>query len=214
MHTAEIVAQALLEIHAVGFTPDKPITFKTGLISPVYVDNRKLPYHPEQWTKVLEGLRTEILSDEIVFDVLSGVETAGIPHSAALSFLIKKPSVFVRKAAKDHGTKKMVEGGEVAGKTVLLIEDHVTTGHSSLKAVEVLRAAGATVTDCLAITSYKFPEEDQAFATAGVKLHTLTTFPAIFKAAIVMKQVTPDQVAVVEDWLQDPQGWAKRHGFS
>lgn len=213
MTVAESVAKALLEISAVGFSPTKPITFKTGLISPVYVDNRKLPFNPAQWSLVLDGFKQLLNQDQVAFDILSGVETAGIPHSAALSYILQKPSVFVRKAAKDHGTKKMVEGGEVAGLKVLLIEDHVTTGHSSLAAVKVLREAGATVTDCVCVTSYKFPEETQAFTDAGVQLHTLTTFDEIFKAAIEMAKITPAEVKIVQEWLDDPKNWAKKHGF-
>jgi len=214
MSTQLKVATALLDVNAVVFLPDKPITFKTGLISPVYVDNRKLPFNPSQWAIVLAGFKELLKRDQVEFDILSGVETAGIPHSAVLGFLLHKPSVFVRKAAKDHGTKKMVEGGDVVDKRVLLIEDHVTTGSSSLKAVEVLRQAGAIVTDCLCVTSYTFPEVDQAFAQAKVTLHTLTSFETIFKAAIEMSKITPAEVATVQDWLNDPHNWAKKHGFA
>lgn len=207
------VAKALLEINAIGFVPDKPITFKSGIVSPVYVDNRKLPFHPQQWQLIFEGFQSLVQTENINFEILSGVETAGIPHSAVLAYLLKKPSVFVRKAAKDHGTKKMVEGGDVKGKNVLLLEDHVTTGGSSLKAVTSLREAGAVVTDCISITKYEFPEVEANFAAADVKLHTLTNFDEIFEQAVAMKKLDQSKVSLIQDWLQDPHGWAAKQGL-
>lgn len=137
------IAQILLKINAVGFVPDNPIMFKSGIKSPVYVDNRKLPFYPKEWEKVILGFEALTKEKSLQFDIIAGIESAGIPHSAALGFLMKKPSVFVRKKIKEHGTKKLVEGGDVNGKQVLLIEDLVTTGSSSLAGVEALREGGA-----------------------------------------------------------------------
>jgi len=209
MNMNKSVAQALLEINAVGFSLEKPIVFKSGIISPVYVDNRKLPFFPTNWKTVLEALALLIEESRIEFDVVAGIETAGIPHSAALGFMLKKPSVFVRKQAKDHGTKKMVEGGDVRGKRVLLIEDHVTTGGSSLAGVKSLRAEGAIVTDCLSITSYEFEEVTKAFGYAQVTLHTATTFQAILTEAVVMKKMNEVEMATVKNWLGNPHDWGK-----
>ncbi len=211
MTTEDNIAKALLEIGAVGFSLEKPIRFKTGILSPVYVDNRKLPFYPSRWQIIFQGFEQLIEDSYISFDVLSGVETAGIPHSAALGYVLKRPSVFVRKTVKDHGTKKMVEGGDVVGKKVLLIEDHVTTGSSSLTAVESLRDAGAIVTDCLSITSYEFKEAKAAFSKAHVRLHTLTSFSHIFKSAIQMKKITDKEVKIVKEWINNPYSWSKKH---
>lgn len=209
MTTAQAVAQALLKIKAVGFTPDKPITFKSGIISPVYVDNRRLPFNPEEWHVVMRGFDELIKNEGLEFDVIAGIETAGIPHSAALSFVLNKPSVFVRKGAKDHGTKKMIEGGDVKGKKVLLIEDHVTTGGSSLAGVRPIRDEGGTVTDCLAVTSYEFAESNEAFEKAEVKLHTLTSFSVILDEALKMNIFGEREKGIVEEWLKDPHNWGK-----
>lgn len=198
------VAQALLEIKAVGF-PDQPITFKSGIKSPVYVDNRRFPFYPAAWKTVIEGFAA--LSQTVEFEVIAGIETAGIPHSAALGLFLQQPSVFVRKQVKDHGTKKRVEGGVVEGKRVLLIEDHITTGGSSLSGVAALRAEGATVTDCFAITSYEFAEAEQAFAEAGVTLHTLTSFSQILSVAENQSILQPSSLASVKNWLADPHHW-------
>ena len=126
---AQAVARAMLAIGAVSFVPDAPVTFKSGIVSPVYCDGRKLPFAPEgvahRHSRVREVDRGRRASE---FDVLGGIETAGIPHSAALSYAMNVPSIFIRKAAKEHGLKRRVEGGDVTGKRVLLVEDVVTTG--------------------------------------------------------------------------------------
>ena len=128
--TAAAVARALLEIDAVVFTPDAPITFKSGIKSPVYVDNRRVPFWPAQWRVVLDGFAQAARG--LTFDVIAGIAVGGVPHSSALAYLLGAPSVFVRKEAKEHGTRSQIEGGDVSGKTVLLVEDLVTTGGSSL----------------------------------------------------------------------------------
>lgn len=208
------VAEALIEIGAVGFALKKPITFKSGIVSPVYVDNRKFPFHPKQWQVVIDGFKQVISDEEIAFTVLAGIATAGIPHSAALAYSLGVPSVFVRKESKDHGTKKMIEGGEVAGENVLLLEDLVTTGGSSLAGVAALRAERAVVSDCLVIISYGFQEAVDLFAAANVQLHPLTTFEVVFDVAREKNLLTVQEKAVVSDWLTDPWGWAGRHSIS
>lgn len=207
MTTSQAVASALLDIGAVGFSLDTPITFKSGMLSPVYVDNRRLPFHPTQWRVILDGFAQLIQEKQIEFDTIAGVESAGIPHSAALGYLMQKPSIFVRKKVKDHGTKSRVEGGPVEGSTVLLLEDLVTTGSSSLAVVEALREAQAIVRDCLVIVNYDFPESRAGFAAAKVRLHPLTTFEDILNEGIKRKKITAVQRKSVTDWLADPWAW-------
>ncbi len=203
------VARALIEIGGVGFVPDNPITFKSGILSPMYMDNRKFPSYPEQWKIVLDGFRDIIAEKNIEFEMIAGIETAGIPHSSALGALMMKPSVFIRKAAKDHGTKKMVEGGEVGGKTVLLIEDLVTTGGSSLHGVEELRNARAKVSDCLVIVGYELQEAKDAFEKEKVKLTQLTDVTTILQVAEEMGMITKENKKIVSEWLENPRGWGK-----
>jgi orotate phosphoribosyltransferase len=207
------IAEALIEIKGVGFRPDDPITFKSGMKSPVYCDNRAFPFWPKQWAKVIHGFEKLIVEKNIPCDVVGGIEAAGIPHSAALGFSMAKPSVFIRKEAKEHGTKKRVEGGDVSGKRVLLVEDLVTTGMSSLSGVQALRAEGAVVTDCLAIISYNFAEAVEQFAKAGVRLHPLTTFEAVLDIAVQRSMIDAAGAASIHDWLSDPRGWAAGKGL-
>jgi len=207
------IAEALVAIDGVGFRPNSPITFKSGIVSPVYCDNRRFPFWPAEWAKVIDGFERLIGEREIPLDIVGGVEAAGIPHSAALGFAMKRPSVFIRKEAKDHGTKKLVEGGDVTGKRVVLVEDLVTTGSSSIAAIESLRAEGAIVTDCLAIISYGFAEAADLFVQHGVMLHATTTFEAVLKVATERGTIDAVGAVLVLDWLREPRGWAARHGY-
>ncbi len=213
MDYSQKIAQALLHIGAVGFCVENPITFTSGMKAPVYVDNRKFPFWPEQWRVVIEGFMQKIRDGGIDFDVIAGIETAAIPHSSALAYVLQKPSVFVRKKPKEHGTKSKIEGGDVQGKRVLLVEDLVTTGQSSLAGVEALRAAGAVVEDCSVIVTYGFKEAMEAFRQAKVRLHALTSFSAILTEAVRQGVLSGDGKAIVEDWLAEPHGWAERSGL-
>jgi orotate phosphoribosyltransferase len=150
-------------------------------------DNRRLTFQPAAWHVVVrrwwQVRRRRRLSR-------SWPCRAPDPHSAAVAFSSGLPSVFVRKAGRDHGLGRRIEGGDVAGRNVALVEDMVTTGGSSLSAVQALREAGASVTTCLAIISYGFPEADRAFAEAAIGLHVLTTFETVIEASLATGSVT------------------------
>jgi orotate phosphoribosyltransferase len=210
----KMVAKSLLAIDAVGFAPEKPITFKSGIISPVYVDNRRLPFHPQAWHTIIHAFANVIQRHTLTYDIIAGVAMGGVPHSAALAYHTKKPSVFVRKAPKEHGKTERIEGGDVDNKRILLIEDLVTTGGSSLDAIAHLRESGAQITDMLAIVSYGFAEAQTNFSQANVNLYTLTDFSTILQEAHAMQRFTAQQHAVIQDWFSDPYGWAQRQGFS
>jgi len=207
---ASEIARALLKIGAVIFTPHQPITFKSGILSPVYVDNRRLPFWPGEWKNVIQGFARLIAEEKLTFDVIAGIEAAGIPHSAALAFSLEKPSVFIRKQAKEHGTRSRIEGGDVAGKRVLLVEDLVTMGGSSLSGVEALRDVGAVVEHCLCITTYGFPESQQAFDAAQVQLHPLTPFRVIAEEAVRLGQFGTSELETIDAWMRDPHHWSKK----
>lgn len=210
MHQEREVAKALLKIGAVKFDLANPITYKSGIKAPVYCDNRTFPFHPAEWHTIIGAFEALIKEKSLSPEVVAGVEAAGIPHSAALGYRMKLPSVFVRKQEKDHGTKKLVEGGEVEGKSVVLVEDLVTTGGSSLRAVSALRGAGANVDDVLVIVTYAFPESVAAFSEAGVNLHPLTSFPVILEEAIGQGMLTEADAAEVIAWTKDPHSWDNR----
>jgi orotate phosphoribosyltransferase len=204
---ARAVAAALLDAGSVTFTPEEPVTFKSGIRSPVYVDNRRLIFQPEPWHVVIDAFAQQAAS--VRADVVAGVESAGIPHSSALAFSASLPSVFVRKAAKGHGLGRRIEGGDVAGRRVALIEDMVTTGGSSLSAVEALREAGARVDACLAIITYGFQEAVDAFVEADVDLIVLTTFQTVLDVGIESGAIDARVARTVREWLADPHAWSR-----
>jgi orotate phosphoribosyltransferase len=207
---AREVARALVEASALTYQAGAPVTFRSGLRSPLYVDGRRLISHPGPWRVVIDALRTAIEREAIAVDAVAGVETAGIPHSSALAYAASLPSVFVRKVAKGHGLGRRVEGGDVAGRRVVLIEDLVTTGGSSLDAVDALRDAGATVVDVVAIATYGFAGMAEAFAGAGVRLSVLTTVAAIVDEAEAAGRLDRAAAADIRAWLADPTAWSQR----
>jgi orotate phosphoribosyltransferase len=201
------VAGALLDSGCVSVRPHSPVTFTSGMRAPVYVDNRRLIFHPGPWHVVVDALVAGVHAEDPPVDVVAGVESAGIPHSSAVAFAAGLPSVFVRKGERDHGMGRRIEGGDVSGRRVVLVEDMITTGGSSLTAVDALRAAGADVGRCLAIVSYGFAEALDAFEAAGVALGVLTTFEVVLDVAVVSGRVGEAAAAAVRDWLADPHGW-------
>lgn len=202
------IAKALLEIGAVGFTPAAPVTFKSGIRSPVYVDNRQLIYHPAAWRLVIDGFKALVETLSIEYDVVAGVAVGGVPHSSALAYSMMIPSVFIRKETKAHGAGNRIEGGAVDGRRVILVEDLVTTGGSSLSAVDCLRESGARVDDVLAIISYGFRESEAAFGRANLRLHTLTDFETLLKLARLNQALGAEQIELIRRWLADPCAWA------
>ena len=213
MNYQKEVAKAQIKIGAVGFRPDDPITFVSGLIAPLYVDNRKFPFYPEEFKTVIAGFQNIIKEKGIEFDVIAGIEAGGIPYSSVLGYAMNKPSVFIRKKIKDHGTKSRIEGGSVEGKRVLLVEDLVSTGLSSINGVEALRNEGAIVNDCLVIISYNFPDTIENFKNAKINLHPLTDFPTLLDEVVSQGKLAGEQKEVVMDFFKEPKGWAGRHGF-
>ena len=208
-NTKQSIAKALLDIGAVGFSPDSPITFTSGIQSPVYVDNRVLVYHPAAWHNIINGFNMKLDTLELEFDVIAGVAVGGVPHSSALAYSMKKPSVFIRTESKAHGKGKRIEGGDVANRRVLLVEDHVTTGGSSLSAVSALRENGAKVTDVLAIISYGFSEAVSAFQRSNLRLHTLTDFSTLLNLARSRDEIQDRHVDLINRWFADPHSWRR-----
>ncbi|MCI0713894.1 MAG: orotate phosphoribosyltransferase [Chloroflexi bacterium] len=201
------VSQVLLDVGAVVFRPENPITFKSGIQSPVYIDNRILPFHPDRWQIIINGFKDIIREDHMKFDVIAGVATSGIAHAAALAYSLHIPCVYIRKEEKEHGTRSRIEKGNVHGRRVVLLEDMVTTGGSSLSGVEVLREEGAIVTDCLAIATYGFDATYEAFQSSGVQLHPLTDFASLWRTAKQYVTLTLPILRAVDEWLQNPQDW-------
>jgi len=199
------IARILLEIDCVGFAPQEPITFKSGILSPVYVDNRRLPAHPAEWRQVIAAF--DAVRSQLMPQFVAGVATGGIPHSSALGYMSQTPAVFVRKEAKEYGKGRRIEGGDVTNQAVLLVEDLITTGSSSLSAVEALRDAGAQVDHVVAIVSYGFEEAMARFVEHGITLHTLTQFADIARVARETNRLSDHQLEIITQWMNNPRKW-------
>lgn len=206
---AREVAEYLLEIKAVVLNPSEPFTWASGLKSPIYCDNRKTLSYP----KVRSFIKTafsDIISEEFKSaDVIAGVATAGIPHGALVADVLNKPFVYVRDKPKAHGLENLIEGKLEQGQKVVVIEDLISTGGSSLKAVDSLRQAGADVIGLGAIVTYGFPKSVTAFEDAKCKFFTLSDYPTILEMAIKHDYVKEAEKATLLEWYQNPEGWRK-----
>lgn len=214
-HIAEdILAEHLVSHGAVSFLTDAPMRLKSGLITPIYVDNRTLTAFPDAWRDIIETMASRVAELNLEFDVVAGVEGAGVSHAAALAYRLSKPSIFVRQTAKTYGNHSRVEGASVKGKRVLIIEDHISTGLSLLSAVEALKAEDAEVTDCLAITSFGIDETTKLFTKENVVCHEMLDFAKVLDKAVEMGKLTVEEKSILGDWLQNPWTWAARHAIT
>jgi orotate phosphoribosyltransferase len=206
---ARRTARTLLQSSAVVLRPAAPFRFASGLLSPIYCDNRILISLPRQRRQVTRWFAGLIEQERILVEVVAGTATAGIPHAAWLAAELRLPMVYVRSQAKGHGKEQLVEGIPPAGKHTVVVEDLATTGSSSLASVAALRETGATVGHVLAIFSYGFPATAEAFTQAGVQLHPLTTLPTLLDVAVRTRVLSPAERQMVTDWAADPAAWSQ-----
>ncbi|MDX1911795.1 MAG: orotate phosphoribosyltransferase [Saprospiraceae bacterium] len=200
------VARKLLEIRAVKLSPQQPFTWASGILSPIYCDNRVALSHPGVRTFLKQCLK-EKSAEFGTFDVVAGVATAGIPHGALLADVLEKPFVYVRSNAKDHGRRNQIEGELTPGQKVLVVEDLISTGGSCLLAVEALRAAGAVVAGVLAIFQYGFEKAQTVFDAQNVTYHTLTNYDALVQEAVRSGYVSAEDLVTLKKWRENPEKW-------
>jgi orotate phosphoribosyltransferase len=207
MSLARTLAADLLDIGAVLLRPDDPFTWASGLKAPIYCDNRLTLAHPPVRRRIADGFVEVLEREGLAPAVIAGTATAGIPHAAWLAERLDRPMAYVRGAAKGHGRQNRIEGRVEEGQAVVLVEDLVSTGGSSLEAVEALRAAGADVQAVLAIFSYAFDDAHARFEAAGVPLHVLTTFPTLVEVAAGHGTLTDAGRTALAHWRADPAAW-------
>lgn len=206
MNIANEVAEKLLQINAVKLNPQNPFTWASGIKSPIYCDNRLVLSFPAVRTFVIQAFVDKAAQFE-PFDIIAGVATAGIPHGALLADRLEKPFIYVREKAKSHGRQNQIEGNIFEGARVLLIEDLISTGGSSLKAVETLREAGCDVVGVLAIFSYGFQKAADVFQAANCPFDTLSNYNVLVEKAIAMQYISPDDLENLENWRVSPKVW-------
>jgi orotate phosphoribosyltransferase len=208
-NTAALVAKKLLEIKAIQLQPEKPFTWASGWKSPIYCDNRLSLSYPEARTIIKKELVTAILENFPRVEAIAGVATAGIPQGALIADTLNLPFLYVRSKPKGHGMENMIEGKVTPGQKVVVVEDLVSTGGSSLKAVTDLKNAGFEVLGMVAIFTYGFDIAKRNFEEAGVKLVCLSDYASMLPLAVSYDYATEEDLNSLEEWRKDPAGWKK-----
>lgn len=203
------VAEFLLQIKAIKLKPNDPFTWASGWRSPIYCDNRTTLSHPTIRTYIRQQL-TRLIQEEFgPIACVAGVATAGIPQGVLVAQDLGLPFVYVRAKPKEHGTGNLIEGDVFAGQRVLVVEDLISTGKSSLQAVEALRAAGCDVAGLVAIFTYGFDTAVENFKNAGCKFATLSNYSALIKYAEEHQYISKSDVTLLEQWRENPAEWGQ-----
>jgi orotate phosphoribosyltransferase len=200
---ARETARTLLRIGAVAINVRQPFVYASGITSPIYTDNRLLISYPDERERIVEGLARRIgeTAGADGVDVVAGTATAGIPFAAWVAARLRKPMIYVRSSAKEHGRGRQIEGRLEAGQRVAVIEDLVSTGGSSLQTVEAIRRAGGLVSHCFAIFTYELRRAREAYAQSGVTSATLSSISTLLDVAVAEGWLGAEDRRPVEEWL-------------
>lgn len=201
------IAAKLLEIGAVALQPNEPFTWSSGLKSPIYCDNRLTLAYPDVRRLIAAGLAELIRTHFPKADLIAGTATAGIPHAAWVSERLELPMCYVRSQAKAHGKGKQIEGKAEPGQRVVVIEDLISTGGSSLAAVRALKEAGCEVLGVAAIFTYGLDKAKQAFAAENLPAYTLTDYDTLIETAVRLGAVSEHDLATLRKWRENPEEW-------
>ena len=202
-------ASKLLKVKAIKLQPNNPFTWASGWKSPFYCDNRKTLSYPELRNYVKLELVHAILEQFPEAEAVAGVATGAIAQGALVADELNLPFVYVRSKPKDHGLENLIEGELKPGMKVVVVEDLISTGGSSLKAVEAIRKNACEVVGMVASYTYGFPVAKQAFEEAGVKLVTLTDYEHVVSEALETGYITESDVELLHEWRKDPANWKK-----
>lgn len=203
----KLFAAKLLDIKAIKLQPNNPFTWASGWKSPFYCDNRKTLSYPKlrNFVKIEICHAIQELFPEAT--AIAGVATGAIPQGALVADELNLPFVYVRSKPKDHGLENLIEGELETGAKVVVVEDLISTGGSSLKAVDAIRKYGCEVVGMVAAYTYGFPVAEEAFKKAGVKLVTLTDYEHVVEEALATGYITESDVEVLHEWRKDPANW-------
>ncbi|OWA36733.1 orotate phosphoribosyltransferase [Saccharibacillus sp. O16] len=203
------IAADLLNIGAVALRPDEPFTWTSGIKSPIYCDNRLTMAYPEVRERIAEGFAELIRTQYPDAEVIAGTATAGIPHAAWVAQKLNLPMAYIRDKAKGHGKQNQIEGLIKEGQKVVVIEDLISTGGSSLKAALAIREVGAEPLAVLAIFSYQLDRATQAFADEQVPLATLSNYTALMQTALELGTIQESQLELLKSWREDPSAFGR-----
>ena len=194
------IAQSLLDIGAVSLSPNDLFTWSSGIKSPIYCDNRVTLGYPKVRTKIRDGLSALIKEKFPTVEIVSGTATAGIPHAAYVSEVLDLPMNYVRSKSKSHGKQNQIEGALSEGKKVVVIEDLISTGGSSITAVDALKEAGAEVLGVVAIFTYGLNKADELFNEAGVPFYTLSDYNELIEVAKDNGDISEEDIKTLVEW--------------
>jgi orotate phosphoribosyltransferase len=204
------VAEFLLRIQAVQLSPEQPFKWASGRMSPIYCDNRRILSHPEIRTSIRKIASAMIIDRFGMPDAIAGVATGGIALGALIAQELEIPFIYVRASAKSHGTGQRIEGDYSNFNNVFVIEDLISTGKSSLSAVDAIREAGLEVVGLLAFFTYGFPDAVERFEQKQCPFFTLTDYPTMLEVATESNYITEDQKSQLYSWTIDPVAWSEK----
>lgn len=207
MTNEKAVAEKLLQVEAVKLSPSKPFTWASGWESPIYCDNRKVLSFPYVRDFIKSELCNVIFEQFPQAEALAGVATAGIPWGVMAADQLKLPFMYVRPKPKEHGLGNQIEGSFTKGQRVLVIEDLISTGKSSLQVVDVLKAAEVEIVGMVSIFNYGFDQAVKAFEAAGIVTKSLTNYPTMIELAVERGIVGSSEKALLLEWSKDPANW-------
>ena len=205
----QAIAEHLLSIKAVSLKPNDPFTWSSGLKSPIYCDNRLTMSYPSVRKEIAQGLAELIQENYPDANVIAGTATAGIPHAAWVSEILDLPMVYVRSSAKGHGKGNQIEGIVQEGDKVVVVEDLISTGGSSIKCVRALREAGCVVRGVVSIFTYELGKASAAFMEEDVPYFSLTDFTTLTEVAKEKQYILEDELASLRQWKTNPEEWGK-----
>lgn len=206
---AQQVAAELLRIGAIKIQPQKPFTWASGWKSPIYCDNRLSLSFPDVRTIIKKHLKEVILEAYPNVEAIAGVATAGIPQGALVADLLDLPFLYVRSKAKGHGMENMIEGKLEKGQQVVLVEDLVSTGGSSIKAAKDIREAGGHVLGMVAIFTYGFDVAVKNFEEANISLTCLSNYQYLLEEALIKNEIQPEEQSTLKSWRENPVEWGR-----
>ena len=203
------VAKKLLQINTIKVQPSNPFTWASGWLSPIYCDNRKVLSYPETRSYICEQFTRVVKEKYPDADIIAGVATGAIAHGVLVAEKLGLPFIYVRSSPKGHGLENLIEGDLRPGQKVVIIEDLVSTGGSSLKVAEALSNFGGDVLGMIAIFTYDFPVANQNFKSAGIELTSLSNYQTLIEQALEMGEIRAEEIESLQNWRENPSEWGR-----